>query len=647
LVDAQTRQECEAGDCRGVADDLADAATRIRQARTDFVAALRRFWEALPGTHGDEGPELRRALDAMSESLGRWDRAIRAYQMPLSGVAGNADVHVALGTIHFERGRPRLATTEWSEASRLAPDRLDVFLLRGLAYDAEGRHADSVKAFERASRLAPANPAALYALAQQHRRLGDQQRATDVLGTFTQRVVLPSTTVRGQPPFLRGGLIREAAGVAPIFAPALYAAGFDALARGAYDDALAAFERALMRDPLTAATSGAVGAALADGRAALRAGDLGKALKFLESAVQAAPELQEARRLLGAALAAAERPVEAIEQLRAAVKLDRLDERSRLALARELTVAGRPLDAEALLRDTVAALPASAEAHFELGRLYQSLERRREAAEAFAAAAAFKPLVGLERLYDLIGLLRLAEADFDGAIEALWRRIDASPNHVDAHRSLGETYLQLGRHDEAQAELMAAILIDPADAGAHAARAQAYLRTGRYDAAVASARAALARDANHMGALYALGTGLVRLGQAPEGTAAIERFQALQTAARARDERAWTLRLLTQTAWANAEQGQFDEAIARLREAVAIEPSADAFLSLGVVLKRAGRPQEALEALERAAALQDGSQVHAQLAEVYATLGRPDDSQRHRALHERAKEERFRGGGGR
>jgi tetratricopeptide (TPR) repeat protein len=150
-----------------------------------------------------------------------------------------------------------------------------------------------------------------------------------------------------------------------------------------------------------------------------------------------------------------------------------------------------------------------------------------------------------------------------------------------------------------------------------------------------------------MGALYALGTGLVRLGQAPEGTAAIERFQALQTAARARDERAWTLRLLTQTAWANAEQGQFDEAIARLREAVAIEPSADAFLSLGVVLKRAGRPQEALEALERAAALQDGSQVHAQLAEVYATLGRPDDSQRHRALHERAKEERFRGGGGR
>jgi tetratricopeptide (TPR) repeat protein len=140
---------------------------------------------------------------------------------------------------------------------------------------------------------------------------------------------------------------------------------------------------------------------------------------------------------------------------------------------------------------------------------------------------------------------------------------------------------------------------------------------------------------------------LVRLGQAAEGTAAIERFHALQTAARARDERAWTLKLLTQTAWMNAEQGQFDEAIARLHEAAAIEPTADAFLSLGVVLKRAGRHREALEALERASALRAGPQVHGQLAEVYAALGRLDDSRRELVLHERAKEERFRAGAGR
>jgi tetratricopeptide (TPR) repeat protein len=300
-----------------------------------------------------------------------------------------------------------------------------------------------------------------------------------------------------------------------------------------------------------------------------------------------------------------------------------------------------------VLRETVAALPASAEAHFELGRLYQSLERRLEAADAFAAAAAFKPLVGVERLYELIGRLRLADADFDGAIEAQWRRVEASPNLADAHRSLGETYLQLGRHDEAHAELVAAVLIDSADAGAHAALAQVHLRAGRYDAAAAAARAALARDANHLGALYALGTALVRLGQAGEGVAAIERFQTLQAASRARDERAWNQKLLAQTAWMHAEQGQFDEAVALLRDAATIEPTAETYLSLGVVLKRAGRHQDALEALERAAALHAGPLVHAQLAEVYTALGRPDESRRQLALHARAKEERFRAGGGR
>jgi tetratricopeptide (TPR) repeat protein len=55
--------------------------------------------------------------------------------------------------------------------------------------------------------------------------------------------------------------------------------------------------------------------------------------------------------------------------------------------------------------------------------------------------------------------------------------------------------LQLGRDDEALAELTAAALIEPADAQAHALRAQLYLRAGRYQEAAAAARAALARDA--------------------------------------------------------------------------------------------------------------------------------------------------------
>ena len=139
----QQSTECETDECRRVSDDLAEAAGRIQQARTDFVQALRRFAEALAGTYGDEGPELHRAVDTLAESLGRWDRAIRAYQAPLASVMGSPDVHVALGTVQFDRGRPRAAAEEWAQAGRLAPGRLDVLLLLGLAHDAAGRHADA------------------------------------------------------------------------------------------------------------------------------------------------------------------------------------------------------------------------------------------------------------------------------------------------------------------------------------------------------------------------------------------------------------------------------------------------------------------------------------------------------------------------
>ena len=143
-------------------------------------------------------------------------------------------------------------------------------------------------------------------------------------------------------------------------------------------------------------------------------------------------------------------------------------------------------------------------AHFELGRLYDAGGRHREAADAFAAAAAVPPVLGEERVYELIGRALIADTDFEGAIQAFTRRVEVSPNYAPAHRALAETYLQLGRDDEALAELTAAALIEPADALAHAGRAQLYLRSGRYQEAAGAARAALARDGSNLTALYAL-----------------------------------------------------------------------------------------------------------------------------------------------
>ena len=122
-----------------------------------------------------------------------------------------------------------------------------------------------------------------------------------------------------------------------------------------------------------------------------------------------------------------------------------------------------------------------------------------------------------------------ADTDFDGAIQAFTRRVEASPNHAEAHRALGETYLQLGRDDEALAEFAAAALIDPADALAHAGRAQLHLRNGRYEDAAEAARAALARDGTTSRPCTRSARHSCGWGRAGDGEDALARFRALKT----------------------------------------------------------------------------------------------------------------------
>lgn len=652
--------ECDTGDCAGkrdtAPDELAQSAARIRQARTDFVRSLRHLLEALPGTYGDEGPALRAATAGMADALRRWDRAIRAYQTPLEKVVGQPDVHVALGTVLLERGRAKQAVEEFTVASRLAPDRAPVFLLLGLAFDAVGRHADAAKAFRRAATLPPGSAdnagkagkaVAAYAGAQQLRQSGTREAALEGLQAFSRAVEsqLPLAAASAQQPFPRAGLLRESAGVAPVWPPARYVPAFEALARGSYAEAVEALDRAVTQDPLVAPLPSGAVAPLAAGLTALRAGHLQVALEHVRAAVTAAPDAAEPRRLLALELGADDRADEAIEQLRHAIRLDPADERARLALGRTLVSAGQAAMAERTFRDTLTHIPTSAHSHFELGRLYDTAGRHREAADAFAAAAAIAPILGEERVHELMGRALIADTDFDGAIQAFTRRVEVSPNYAPAHRALGEMYLQVGRDDEALAELTAAALIEPADALAHAGRAQLHLRNGRYQDAAGAARAALARDGTNLSALYALGTALVRLGRAGDGEEALARFRAGQDAARARDERAWELRLLRQTAAAHLERGELAEAVERLQTAVALQPDAQTYAALGAVLKRAGRTQDALDALEKAVAAQGGvPMVHALMADLLAALGRIDDSRRHAALAARARDERLRAG---
>jgi tetratricopeptide (TPR) repeat protein len=642
---AQSQAACNTPDCTR-RDELWVPAGRIHEIKNQFVDAVRQFTEAAAGTFGDEGPQLLTSLDAARTTLARWDAALRSYEMLVAAMPDSAEVHVALATVYLDRDWRGEALRELAAAARLDSRRADVYNLAGLAYAQAGKPSEAAEAFRAASALDGADPITFYSLAQQLMRAGQRDQGTDALRRF-QESEWPR--LRRQPsrqpstPFERVSLLRQAAGVAPIFPLHPYRPGFVLLLSGQYDAAIAEFARAATADPLTA------NGIIAGQASALRRGQSPEAIAGLEQRLTG-PASGEARaeilRILATAYWVDGQFERSIARLGDAIRLAPENERARIALADVLLEAGSSDEAERALTGTIAVIPGSGHAHYRLGQLFQSRSLLPQAVREFEAAAALDPLVGLDRLYETIGGIYTNQASFDQAIGAYLKRIDANPNNGDAHKSLGEIYFLQGRHDEALAEFAATLLIDPGSAGALVGASQVFLRQGRFDESRDFAAQALALDSRLKDARYAHAMSLVRLGRTDEGRRELEVFERMQTEVMAGTQRQSELNTIRRDAAARLKDGDFAAAAPLLRRGLTLDPkAADIHRDLGIALSGVRQFKEAAAVLEGAVQLEDSAQVHQLLAEAYKALGRTDDSQTQTALAarviERAKAERL------
>jgi tetratricopeptide (TPR) repeat protein len=619
------------------------------QRKQIFVGALRQLTVALAGTFGDEGPRVRSSIESLDVALAEWDRSILAFEARLRQASRPAEFHMALGAVYLDRDRMEEALREFIEASRLDPSRADAHTFQALSSALLNKPTVAAQALAKASSLNPGNRALLYSEARQLALAGQPDQAGETLRRFIQSLPLQSidrsASEAGGAPFERVALLRQVAGVAPIFPPALYADAFKLLTQGAYREAVDRMKQLAVRDPLNDGWS--QGDELARGSAALRNGDVQSALAHLKAAIESAPSRAETHRILAVAYRENDQRDESIEELRTAIRLNPRDERARISLADALNAAGQDGDAERVLHEATESFPGAGQVHYNLGRLYRLMAKNVDAARAFERAAALNPLVGLDNLYETIGAIHVVEGDFDSAIDALQKRVDVSPNNADAHRKLGEVYLQQNRADEALAEFLVALLVDPRSAQTYAGIGQLQLQRGKYVEAAEASRRAVALDPALRAARYSLGSALLRLGRTEEGRKEIFEFEQLQAEARAREEREWELRLIRQAASVSLDKGDYEQVAEQLRKAIPYSPDdATAYVSLGAVLKRLGRHAEAVENFNKALDLKAGVDVHRLLAESYEALGRLEDSQRHREIYTRAKEERLRALGG-
>jgi tetratricopeptide (TPR) repeat protein len=616
--------------------------------KEEFVAGLRGFAEALAGSFGDEGIRVWSGIDAMARALDRWDASIRESEKLAATQVRNADTHQALGIVYLDRGRVSDALREFSAASQLDSRRPDLFTLQGLAYGLLNRPVSALRALEKASALDPGDPRTSYRVALQLLKAGRPHEAQDAWDKFTvsEERRLTARDVNDGVLFTRVDLLRPAVGVAPIFPPAGYARGFASLSEGKYEAALAQFRTAAAGDPLSASALQQTDP-VARGAAALRRGEIRAAVEHFHAALDSEPRRGEIRRLLGVVYRADEQYDHSAEQFEAAVELNPLDERSRIALADVYVLMGRATDAEAMLKNTLQVLPSSGQAHYGLGRLYRTQQRYSEALSEFQMSATAGPIVGIDYLLQAAIGIYFVQTDYEGAIRTYLKRIELNPNNVVAHRELGRTYIEQARHSEAVAELMAALLLKPDDAEALTLLGQCYLGMGRFAAAADSSVRALALDQTQKAARYVLGMSLTRLGRVEDGTRELQEFQRLQAAATDAANREWELKMLRQEAAASIGKQDYDGAARLLEQAVAIEPNAEAtHATLAQVLARAGRYDAAIEHFNKALELNGGPENLRDLADVYDRIGRHEDALKQREAYERAKQQRLSRAGG-
>jgi tetratricopeptide (TPR) repeat protein len=357
--------------------------------------------------------------------------------------------------------------------------------------------------------------------------------------------------------------LEEAARGMPLVPLAAYRPGFEQLARGDLRSAIEEFRRAATTDPL------------------------------VRGPLNGSSEAHRVRALVYFAQSEFDK---SIEQLEAAIRLNPGDERSRLALSRVLSSAGRDADAQRALEDTLRAIPASGRAHWWLATSYERVNRFADARREFEQAAS-SAVAGRSHLLGTVARLASGAADNAGAIDALKRAVAGDSGNPLWHRLLAGAFLLEDRPDEALAEFAAALRIDPRDAAAHLGVGQIHLNGGRNVEAVDALRRATELNADSIDAAYALATALTRQGKGREAAPYFARVQQVQQQRLADRRQTLSLDTLREEADLRSREGQFDRAAALWRQ-------------LADLYVKAGRTEDAARArVMYEAAVRGGSPV--------------------------------------
>ncbi len=289
-----------------------------------------------------------------------------------------------------------------------------------------------------------------------------------------------------------------------------------------------------------------------------------------------------------------------------------------------LTRLERPQDALAALETAAQRKPGDPQIHFRLGNLHHQLGQREQAAAAFRKA--IKKDRGLLRAYYNLGAVLVELERYDQALDAYLTALEpldqafaagqpVDPEHARAYQNLGAIYFQRGEWRLALDAYTKALRLDSELSVALYNQGYIHFTLGDFDAAERAYERALALDSE-------LPLAYLHLGRIRQRKGELEAAVASLTAGLSRLEGKPRVDALRALAGCQEELGRIEAAEQAYRAVLeAVPEDLPVRLSLGRLLRRAGRLEEARRELEEARRIAPG---HAGAGLELAALARAD-----------------------
>lgn len=332
-------------------------------------------------------------LAKLDQQEGRFEEAIRRYQVARTLRPDYVAVPVNLGNIFLELNRLNDAAASFNQALAIDKDNPATHYGLGQVAMSKRSYAEAVKHFEKTLAHVPGATRVHYSLAMAYRGLGDAVKVKVHLaqqGTVGVRVSDPlvdglQELVQGERLFLsRGKLAFEAQ---------------------RYADAVVEFRKAVAAKPDSVTARVNLGAALT------QIGDLSGAVEQFEEAIRIEPGKANAHYNLAVLLARQNKHEQAIGHVRSALSIDSGDLSARYLLAQELMKLERLDEALVELSRVVEADPNNESALIEHMKLLYRKGKFKEALEAVEKGHALYPQKG--RTIVMLAYLLAASPEFE------------------------------------------------------------------------------------------------------------------------------------------------------------------------------------------------------------------------------------------